>query len=270
MKILTVGADPELFLKIKGTDMPISAIGMIGGDKYNPRQITEKGHALQEDNVMVEYCIPPSKTVEEFKHNHTFMLNVIEQEISEEFELNIIPSAKFPEQMLAHPQAQVFGCEPDLNVWTGRENKSPNSKTNLRTAGGHIHCGLEDFTPEDVSKAVKAMDLFLGVPSIIMDTDRDRRKMYGKAGAFREKEYGFEYRTLSNFWIVSEDLMGWAFNNTHKAIEFANKSEISEELASKIQKCINKSDVELAKEIVAEFNIPIMEPLTVVKTVTAE
>ena len=39
------------------------------------------------------------------------------------------------------------------------------------------------------------MDLFLGVPSILIDPDTERRKMYGKAGDYRLKEYGRRNKT---------------------------------------------------------------------------
>ena len=37
---------------------------------------------------------------------------------------------------------------------------------------------------------VKLLDIFLGIPSVIIDPDKKRRKLYGKAGAFRLTKYG--------------------------------------------------------------------------------
>ncbi len=37
------------------------------------------------------------------------------------------------------------------------------------------------------------------------DKDTERRGMYGKAGAFRPKPYGVEYRTLSNAWLSNDE-----------------------------------------------------------------
>jgi len=48
------------------------------------------------------------------------------------------------------------------------------------------------------------MDLFVGFRLAEVDKDTRRRELYGKAGAIRFKPYGIEYRTPSNYWIMSE------------------------------------------------------------------
>ena len=52
------------------------------------------------------------------------------------------------------------------------------------------------------------MDYTLGLDSLLLDSDTRRRSMYGRAGSFRFKEYGIEYRTLSNFWIKNNKSIG--------------------------------------------------------------
>jgi hypothetical protein len=50
------------------------------------------------------------------------------------------------------------------------------------------------------------------------DKDATRRQLYGKAGAFRPKPYGMEYRVLSNRWLDSEPLMRWVYNTLQTAM----------------------------------------------------
>jgi hypothetical protein len=91
--------------------------------------------------------------------------------------------------------------------------------------------------------------------------------MYGKAGAFRFKKYGVEYRTLSNFWIQSEELMRWAFNKTIEAIELVNSgviTEIDKKFGQQIQTVINNNDKEKASLLSIEVN-ELIEKLTVKK-----
>jgi len=114
---------------------------------------------------------------------------------------------------------------------------------------GHIHVGYENPDPLTSLSLIKAMDLFLGVPSILLDTDTERRKMYGKAGEYRFKMYGVEHRTLSTFWTANEKLMSWAWDSTMSAIEFVNSGGIITN-PDDIIRCINTSDKELAKEII--------------------
>jgi hypothetical protein len=74
---------------------------------------------------------------------------------------------------------------------------------------------------------VKQLDWFLGAWSVKHDSDVTRRKLYGKAGAFRPKPYGVEYRPLSNFWIVSKDLRKQVWNRMQTAIRAMENSELS-------------------------------------------
>jgi hypothetical protein len=96
----------------------------------------------------------------------------------------------------------------------------------MRTASGHIHIGwTKDEDPNDpvhfadCCALVKQLDYFLGLHSILWDRDNRRRSMYGKAGAFRPKPYGVEYRVMSNVWLTNEELMRWVFDQTHKAVD---------------------------------------------------
>jgi len=52
---------------------------------------------------------------------------------------------------------------------------------------------------------IKLLDIILGITSVLMDnrTNKERRKMYGKAGDYRLKSYGIEYRVLSNHFACN-------------------------------------------------------------------
>ena len=241
-----LGADPA-------TGKPISVIGYINADKWHPHQIPDMapGFTLQEDNVSLEYGIPPAATVEEF----TRSINLVMQR-----SLAYVPNLSFskmsclifPKDQMEHPMAHVFGCEPDLNAWTGKENMKPRPPHKyMRSAGGHVHVE----TQKDPSSVIKAMDLFLGVPSVLMDEGEDRKKLYGSAGAHRVKPYGVEYRTLSNFWIFDDRLIKWVWDNTERAL--ASDIDLSS-CAKDIIKAINKNDKVLAKQLVDHFELEVV------------
>jgi hypothetical protein len=97
-----------------------------------------------------------------------------------------------------------------------------------------------------------------------MDYDKQRRLLYGKAGAFRFKTYpngdfGAEYRTLSNFWIADLELVKFIYAQMDKAITFINEHpnvlNINTQLGQDIINCIDNGDEELAQKLCNENNI---------------
>ncbi len=235
--MFTIGCDPELFLHHQGKS--ISAIGIVGGSKQYPRPIGN-GCAVQEDNVAVEFCIPPAESCDQFIASINYALEAIIKEIPPGLELKHTASEVFDEDQLQHPMALEFGCDPDFNAWTKQENPRPKAANkSLRSAGGHVHVGVQGV---DTVQLIRSMDLFLGVPSTQLDPDTQRRSLYGKAGAYRPKPYGAEYRTLSNFWVWDNKLIEWVYHQTARAIEFAKTHALSERDGVMIQQCINNND----------------------------
>jgi len=214
--MITIGADPEVFL-VDNNNSPVSSIGKIGGTKEHPIPIRD-GIFLQEDNVTVEYNIPPCQSAQEFLKANTDALQII-QERAKKLNLNVSIQAshKMPKQELEDPRAWVFGCEPDFNVHDMDWNPKPNI-SNLRAAGGHIHIGFEG---ENTDKIIltKHLDLTLGALFSYLDPDKRRKQMYGRAGSIRFKPYGIEYRTLSNFWLTHPYYIKTVFDTTHTLVQ---------------------------------------------------
>lgn len=252
----TKGCDPELFLRNMTTGQFISSIGLIGGSKDFPMPIGE-GCAVQEDNVAVEFNIPPASTAQEFVDSINYNLKYLRERVGDMgLELCIQPSAKFDADQLMNPAALEFGCEPDFCAWTGG-SQNPRPKTedaSLRSAGGHIHIAVPDGM--DKLEVIKAMDLFVGCQMLEFDHDKDRRKLYGKPGAFRNKPYGVEYRTASNMWITSDERIRWAWEQTELALAFvAAGNTITSAQGERIQQCINNSDLDLLASLKEEFGL---------------
>jgi len=96
---IKIGADPELFIKDRDNKI-VPAFLLVDGTKDNPTPISDDGHAIQYDNVMMEYNIPPSSTVEEFIKHNRFVLNYIKDTICESkgYSLAIEASADVSEE----------------------------------------------------------------------------------------------------------------------------------------------------------------------------
>lgn len=250
---MRLGTDPEVFLQTPEGHL-VSAIGLIKRGKWDPLQIPDMaaGFTLQEDNVSLEYGIPPASTPEEFIH-HIRAVMERSKEWMPGLTFSKLSCAIFPEDQMKHPAAHVFGCEPDYCAWTGESNPKPQPPHQfMRSAGGHVHVE----TKEDPWRVVMGMDLFLGVPSVLMDKGEERKKLYGTAGACRIKDYGPEYRTLSNFWIFDDRLIQWVWDNTARVLD--NMTIKFEDYSEVIQSCINTNDKALAQELVKEFQLEVV------------
>ncbi len=262
IKNVLIGADPEAFLIDVNTKKIVSAVDLVPGTKHEPFLIGDSPfEAIQTDNIMIEFCQEPTNSAEKFYKDSQRILDYIRSIIPKNLDISIQASAMVDSSELRSDQAKLFGCDPDFNAWTHNPNPSPSSKTNLRTAGGHIHIGYDDPSYLTSVEIVKALDLYLTIPSLLLDPDDQRRQMYGKAGAFRIKDYGVELRTLSNFWIKSQDSVDWVFSQVREAIEVLNNSDVqasafmTEEEQMKIQLAINNGDKKLAQELCAAFRI---------------
>jgi len=136
----------------------------------------------------------------------------------------------------------------------------------MRTASGHVHIGWtngEDIRNPHHQSRVNAMaqqmDFFLGLPSIFYDEDKERREMYGKAGALRYKPYGGEYRTLSNAWLRSEGRMRFVYRNAIKGMQELMSGNFLPSKFGDIQAIINSSDKDAAMKIIKEAKLELCD-----------
>ncbi len=259
MNTLTIGCDPELFLQDAAGGLK-SAIGLIGGTKEQPMPVIElgKGFAVQEDNVAVEYNVPPSSTALEFSTNVGQMMAYLEGFVQANYGLQFskLSAAVFPASELKAPGAMVFGCDPDFDAWTGKQNPRPRAKNKaLRSGGGHVHVGYTFDSIDDKLRQIRCMDLTMGVGSVLMDKDSTRRELYGKRGAFRDKVYGVEYRTLSNFWVMRPELCSWVFENTQRALDLNLNGFNIDALDDDIRVAINEGNTDVAQRLVTQYNL---------------
>ena len=136
----TIGSDPELFLFNNKTNKVVSAIDKIPGHKDEPyTEGLPNGFALQTDNILAEFNIPPVLRESDFVDSINFMKDHIRElvkKINKDFDIKCQASAKVPAKELKHPQAKEAGCDPDFCIY--REGPNPPgslSRTNLRSAG---------------------------------------------------------------------------------------------------------------------------------------
>lgn len=250
--MVTIGTDPEIILFQNGA--PISSQrAKVPGKKGRPVFFGELG-AIHRDNALLELNVPPSVSEDEFVNRHNALLEFVHTKVPG-VDYYHKASVHYLENDLRHPEVLNFGCEPDDCVWGEREGiNAAAALSSFRCAGGHVHIGYIGPTEAMNSAVVRACDLYLGLPSLFMDNDRERRNLYGQAGKFRTKPYGVEYRTLSNFWLWREDYMRWVFRNAKRAYEMADKIEVP----SQVEDIINNYDLGAARALIEEFDCEVL------------
>lgn len=258
---MKIGCDPEIFL-VDAAGAFVSSIGKIGGSKENPRPLAVlgDGFAVQEDNVAIEFNIPAAGDAAELKHNIKSVREYLLQQVGTMgLAFSQLSAVIFPDEQLMHPEALVFGCDPDFSAWDGgKVNPKPRAEDwRLRSCGGHVHVGERIGNKEALIDLIKWMDLYLGVPSVLLDKGELRKQLYGKAGAYRPKPYGGEYRTLSNFWIWDDKLIDWVWKATAAAVDcwkWQDDTIIAEE-GPLILQAINENNKDAAMFLCDKHNL---------------
>ncbi len=224
-KNILIGADPEVFVRNPNHGGFVSGHGMIKGTKRKPFKV-DKG-AVQVDGTALEFNIDPAATEDQFVQNVGSVLGQLRTMVTG-YDLCYEPVAEFDPEYFKKgipASAKQLGCDPDFNAWGLCPNDPPDGKRTFRTGAGHIHIGwtqgqdIDD--PEffmECAEVSRHLDYYIGIQSLLWDPDPRRRELYGKAGCFRPKPYGVEYRTLSNRWLESDLLQRWIYRSVVKAL----------------------------------------------------
>jgi len=221
--MITIGTDMEVFVANSDNHI-VSARSHVLGTKFKPHKVNFG--AIQEDGVTAEFHIDPAYSLDEFVHNIKIVYATITDVLLQH---NLHPVIKASHvyseddttdwQETEHRFVGIPEWGGQWNTWT-KEKKAPpdGTSTLLRTCGGHIHIGYSDNDFETNYKIGKLMDIKIGIVSVLIDRDNERRELYGHAGTIRHKPYGVEYRTLSNFWLETDELMTWIYNTTFDVV----------------------------------------------------
>lgn len=261
---LLIGSDSEMFAR-RGSVIT-SVAGALGCTKQQKRELCQ-GARLQEDNVLAEFDIDPFDNREGFESTIANALSATNS-ILNSMGLDIaegVSSHIFTPQELAsfHERAMEFGCEPDYNGIYGTQNEfSPNVDPGLRSAGAHVHFGFTDDVEVSAEKQMFLTimcDMYMGLTSVVLDSDTRRRELYGKAGSIRYKEYGMEYRTLSNFWLFEKANRELIFDQATKAYTRLQEGSFHELIAQlnpeEVQRVINEGDKAMAEQYIKQFKL---------------
>lgn len=234
---VSIGADPELFIFTKQGDF-VPGYEITSGTKEDPEQI-DNGCALQYDNVMLEFNIPPAKTPGEFCSSVTYVRRHLR---GRGFSIGNSCETVLPDGVEQDRRANIFGCSPDFDAYQMGAQTEPLDEEILRTndghvrwAGGHIHLGYNKTMDLPDFVAARLCDLLISCRYMAhaRDSQRGRRQYYGQPGRYRPKEYGIEYRTMGNGWVCAKseqtkDVAMYAFQTAELFDRAADSPEMLE------------------------------------------
>ncbi len=272
----TFGTDPEFAIINVVTNEPICAFGKVPGDKKNPADIGN-GCGIQPDGVNVELTIPPVSTKDQFVSMIMYGKNEFQRiftNIDPNLRVISASSLLYNDEQLSAPEVRIFGCDPSWNLYTQNHCVKPSAEEvgNMRCAGFHIHMGVKYLlSVEEIERYIYCMDIMCGLPSVVLDKDRDRKRLYGQAGDFRMNRNDdltiVEYRTLGGNLHGSEQHIAYFFDQTNKAIELYNsliEYPEYEDLPEKfrfnwhdVQKAIDGGDENAAKKLMEVFGVTV-------------
>lgn len=263
--MFTIGCDPEVFVKRNGK--PVSAYGLVQGTKESPQPV-EHG-AVQVDGMALEINTAPVPVQDFalFNRNIVAVVRQLKGMLPKDMNLSFVPTQEFGKALMEEQpdEAKELGCDPDYCAYTMKANPRPDGDRTFRTAAGHIHIGWGSDIPVDneehhaiCASFVKALDATVGLFMCYIDRDPLRRELYGKAGAYRAKPYGVEYRTPSNVWLINKDRRLIVHTLVNTAIQWMRSGReltvytrgVQEE---EIQRIINEGDWQAAERLLNMF-----------------
>lgn len=259
---VTIGSDFELFLFDKNINEVVNAKPYVKGSKDFPYNFdkTNEFWCTSLDNVLAEMNIPPCINEKEFDQFVEKAIKYVQSTLPSNITTLAYPAMYLKEEYLNTPESREFGCTPSYNAYTLKENPQPSGgSTNLRTGAFHIHIKYDNMDFELSAELIKMLDLYLGLPSLLIEPPNERRKLYGTPGEFRfSEDKTTEYRVLSNFFSKNSTLRSWVYRNTMAGIEhFNTKGMFGSRLSQEIQNTILNGDIKNAERIIDKMNIPL-------------
>ena len=288
----TLGCDPEFFFSKEGKVIGSEKIIKKTGIRASRGLISDADDGkIIRDGVQAELNPKSSTCRESLASNIKTCFIQILSNLPDGTKVNMSQMVRVPKDEFdsLSDDSKKFGCAESFNCYSKKKNtfKIDPKVNRSRSAGGHIHMGIPKQTirrkyghesdeqyERDIDYGLRAnqvydalhnpeitvpiMDLIVGNTCVLLDKGpnaKKRRKVYGRAGEHRKPKYGLEYRTLSNFWLKSYQLMSFVFGMSRFAVNIVAYStkecdyvaELLERVDMEdVKKAINNNDFDLA------------------------
>lgn len=242
---MKIGSDFEIPV-YKG-DSLVLAHTLTSGTKSEPQKLSHG--MVQWDNVMLEFNTKPAADKSQFIGGiRNVMREYRTNWAGNTYQYVYKDTVPIQPQHLSHQQVRELGCSPSHNAWTGKMSVLRKAAKSMmeRWAGFHWHIDT-DKPPREF---IKLLDIFVGLPVIPYENKSNRRNVYGRAGEFRVKDYGVEWRVPSSSVLSNNKVIGRMYDSVlavDRQFEMLAEVLTDDEVCANTQKAINEQDIELAK-----------------------
>lgn len=269
--LATTGWDPEFFVESgKGELIPAFEFLPMKNNPILDRVKAYSFSTLYADGFAGEFTTPPQTChgygIDSIRNGLAAILDSAQNKFKDD-KVRLSPKNFFsinPNILKTADDEQVaLGCVPSLNAY-GLDPINVGDARSLpfRSAGGHIHFGLASSRLPTLKKKgaqnwIKALDRYLAIPCVALFDGIDhpmRRTMYGRAGEYRECKYGFEYRVLSNAWMLTPEIAHLVLNLARGACRIHSilETDLIEMSDEEVQEIINVCDGPKARKYVED------------------
>jgi len=253
---------PPVFFRRKLGLKPI-----IEDEKHPVFYILKNGIKIHEDGAAFEFNGEPHNSIKEVYLDVQEGLETLSSLIEKYgYSLYCKPTINFDTKRFKKEtddfkMCLIFGCDKDYDAWEWEKEYDENLfpewkyfsenagqisalKHPFRYAGGHLHISGSEFFEKYPLIIVRLLSMTVGNyvvgNSPFPELEKLRTYKYGKAGKFRPQKYpdgsiGIEYRTPSNTWCSSPQMLDGIEYWINKTLEYIEDRDYTIQLITELR-----------------------------------
>lgn len=220
MTTFTVGIEREMPVYVNNTAVPAQLL-IPQYTKENPFHVN--GGTMHHDCSLLEFTTPPCDSPGSLRSSYNLQKEYVRGtllktsdvyrrgadvvgEAVRSITLAESTAATFSQvEFMNQPENRELGCSPSRNAYGSRPIRPEGYADTKRFGGTHLNISTPDTTSAEDRSLVMAVDIAFAMPHMITCNDPDdeqlRRELYGRAGEYRRKDFGIEFRVLSSNFL---------------------------------------------------------------------
>ena len=225
MEHFTVGVEREMPVYVNNVAVPAQLL-IPQYTKESPLQVN--GGTMHHDCSLLEFTTPPCASggnlrdsyVRQYDYVHGVLLatedvrrraaDVVGESVRS-IKLSSHTAATFSQvEFMNQPENRELGCSPSRNAYGSRPIRPEGYADTKRFGGTHLNISTPETTSAEDRSLVMAVDVAFAMPHMFKCNDvydeQLRRELYGRAGEYRRKDFGIEFRVLSSNFLSTYSL----------------------------------------------------------------